>query len=77
LVFSRSEKLDTVGVFDQVLSEEYGKRERESSREGRESDDDERFLDPAKDNGRESGYEGTSGISDILSGLPRYWVIGL
>jgi hypothetical protein len=74
LVFSWSEKLDTVGVFDQILSEEYGKRE---SREGRESDDDERFLELAKDNGRVSGYDGTSGISDILSGLPRYWVVGL
>ncbi len=77
MVFSWSEKLDTVGVFDQVLSEEYGKRERGSSREGRESDDDERFLDIAMDNGRVSGYDGTSGIRDILSGLPKYWVVGL
>ena len=40
-------------------------------------DDDERFLDLAKDNGRVSGNDGTSGISDILSGLPKYWVVGL
>ena len=77
MVHSRSEKLDTVGVFDQVLSREYGKRERGSSREGRESDDDERFLDIAIDDGRVFGYDGTSGITDILSGVPRYWVVGL
>jgi len=66
-----------VGVFDQVISEEYRKHERGSSREGRKSNDDEHFLDIAMDNGRVSGYDRTSGIRDILSRLPKYWVVGL
>ena len=71
MVVSWSKKLDTVGVIAQVLSEENVMRSRESSIEGRESDDDERFSDLAKDNGRVPGYDGTWGITDVLSGLPK------
>jgi hypothetical protein len=55
-----------VGVIDRASSLEKGERER-VSREWRESDDDERFLDLANDEGRVSGYDGTSGIKDVPS----------
>jgi len=65
-----------VGVIDRVSSAEKGERERGQSRESRESDDDERFIDFANDDGRVLGYDGTSGILDIPSGLPMYSVVG-
>jgi hypothetical protein len=43
----------------------------------RESDDDERFAELANDDGRVLGYDGTSGILDVPSELPKYCVVGL
>jgi len=66
-----------VGVIDRVSSAEKGDREWGESRESRESDEDERFIDLAKDDGRVLGYDGTSGILDVPSGLPMHCVVGL
>jgi len=66
-----------VGVIDRVSSAEKGEREWGESRESRESDEDERFIDLANDDGRVLGYDGTSGILDVPSGLPMYRVVGL
>lgn len=66
-----------VGVIDRVSSAEKGEREWGESRESRESIEDERFIDPANDDGRVLGYDGTSGILDATSGLPMYCVVGL
>jgi len=43
----------------------------------RESADDERFAELANDDGRVLGYDGTSGILDVPSELPKYCVVGL
>jgi hypothetical protein len=50
--------------------------ELESSREERETDDEERLV-LVRDDGRVSGYDGTSGILDTGSKLPKYCVVGL
>jgi len=66
-----------VGVIGRDSSVAKGERGRGCSAEGRESDDDERLRGLVKEDGRTLGYDGTSGIVDVLSGLPKFCVAGI